>query len=127
MALPRARVWDIRSKRYLDVDVILTATADGEILHGSAAKVELSTGKKDKDGKEIFDNDILQGSYTEHTRGGMTSTGRRMVVKWDDYNAWWEPINLSNGNYEKRELTDYKVIGNMNENPELMEEGLWTK
>ena len=75
-----------------------------------------STGLKDKNGKEIFEKDILDYN------------GRKVIVKWHGSYACfiyefvdelknrtteWQPLYLS---YYK-----FEIIGNIYENPELLE------
>ena len=75
-----------------------------------------STGLKDKNGKEIFEKDILDYK------------GRKVIVKWhgsyasfiyefvdelQNRTTEWQPLYLSSYHFE--------IIGNFYENPELLE------
>ena len=63
------------------------------------------TGLKDKNGKEIYEDDILQDV-----------TGRKHRLKWDGIG--WDPFI---GNMEhKGDGWHYTIIGNIYENPELL-------
>jgi uncharacterized phage protein (TIGR01671 family) len=68
------------------------------------------TGLKDKNGKEIYENDILKAHG---------------IVKWNDKEYRWSAIDLSWN--DKREWHDldyltspFEIIGNIYENPELL-------
>ena len=81
---------------------------------------DLSIGLKDKNGKEIFEGDILKAEH----HGGIDI----VKVEWDKKYAGFEFFDKDD---EPCPLTDYidikgfelnvEVIGNIHENPELME------
>lgn len=66
------------------------------------------TGLKDKNGKEIYEGDIVHFK----TKGGNEMT---YDVRYSDYHAGFKPTRLTQTNYQ--EIT---VIGNIYENPELL-------
>ena len=75
-----------------------------------------STGLKDKEGTEVFEGDILHHQIqTEYT----------FIVKYDKDKGRWYGDGLSRTyriDITKEFLQYYKIIGNIYENPELLEE-----
>ncbi|MCM1159363.1 MAG: YopX family protein [Bacteroidales bacterium] len=76
------------------------------------------TGLKDKNGKEIYEGDILSGQmYHDYGEYG-EYVPEKCVVKWDGKRAafapvyWWSRYN--------HDIRNYEIIGNIYDTPELL-------
>lgn len=121
---PKFRAWLKNDKEIIDVDEIHWFNGELDIIGDyitfvrKADEIELmqSTGLCDKEGTEVFEGDILHHQIqTEYT----------FIVKYDKDNGRWYGDGLSRTyriDIAKRFLPYYyKVIGNIYENPELLE------
>lgn len=70
------------------------------------------TGLKDKNGKEIYEGDIVSGWKDSHWHDGKDRVLKE--VEWTDELAGFNIIQI--------EMRTCEVIGNIYENPELLEE-----
>ena len=81
------------------------------------ATVGQYTGLKDKNGKRIFEGDIVE----HHAQGDIIVN--RGVVNWDVKNARWaHQLTTMNPDFTFFKPDAYEVIGNIHDNGELMEE-----
>ena len=95
--LPEIQDRDSRQKRFSDI-----------------IKLMQYTGLKDRNGKEIYEGDIRKGDWVSGLQEGEYSGIQ--VMKWDETNACF--------GWEGQYIPDFikvEVIGNIYENPELLE------
>lgn len=75
------------------------------------------TGLTDKNGKRIFEGDVLE----HHAQGDIIVN--RGVVNWDEKNARWaHQLNTMNPCFYMHNPKAVEVIGNIHDNPELLKE-----
>ncbi len=114
------RAWDKDTAKYTDgvgelyVDILEVGTKTYRIEQMCPGRytIELFTGLKDKNGKEIYEGDIvtLNGEWEEIEHGDCS------IVTFEN-----GCFRVGNG-YENEAgsyLSDWRIIGNIHENPEL--------
>ena len=129
----RFRVWDKEEKKFVDYPVyfnLINSEIVTELWYGYEIQVEEplqdsnyivqeSTGLFDKDGKEIFEGDIVSAMSEGYKAIGVVK--RRIDGYWLMYPAWqngqsWKLVVSEQGD------TDVEIIGNKFEHPELLGE-----
>lgn len=119
--IPKYRAWDKKLKKmfevsYIDFDTkLIGLNIDLEIIIFDFEDIILmqSTGLVDKNGKEIFEGDILG------TKDGFLNG----VVEYRTDLGMWTNSLVRYNNFERlcSIASDRKIIGNIYENPELLE------
>lgn len=111
----RFRAWHPEERRmyWVNIDEYMTwhEMAQEEHMPMAARKTGLmqSTGLKDKNGKEIFEGDVVQ----------FTSFGvKRVEVKWGEWSC--DCCQYVHGYAFPYAESDREVIGNIYENPDLL-------
>lgn len=113
------RIWDQANKRMVfgEVSDILrhigTIPPAPDNHYQLATSVESSlpeqfTGLKDKNGREIYEGDII----------AMEKEGVRLYNRVQFQDSGWHPFNVAKTGYWTEKVTE--VIGNIHENPELL-------
>ena len=141
--IPKFRAWDKVFKEMvqvnalvLDEQVVKVTYKNGNVAKEDMKEYELmqSTGLKDKNGKEIFEGDILEiqgirmvvkfGSY-EYIESSK-SNGHTIGVVYDGLGFYVECINAADPDrispFEPETLKESVVIGNRFANPEIVED-----
>jgi len=113
------RAWDNDSKKFVD-DVLLTCNNyafiyqyDGCEFYGEDRDIILMqyTGLKDKNGKEIYEGDIISDGYIKREVKYLGAG----FSPFDEYLDVRDKFTILGGLY------GFAVIGNIYENPELLE------
>ena len=86
---------------------------------GDDGVIQQSTGLKDKDGREIYEGDIVTYRLSESTSDYSLV---RFIVTWGDCGWRMDDIDLKCCvGYLTVAIKSYEIIGNVFENPELLE------
>lgn len=129
--IPRFRAWDKEFKEMVQVDALVF---DEQIIkatykNGNVVKEDIKnyvlmqfTGLKDKNGKEIFEGDIL----TTGKRTGVVKNHRTLGFYMNDTRGdnWWFGSDVDLAEFEDFTRTvaeKTEILGNIYTNPELAE------
>lgn len=116
--IPKFRAWNSETK---EIEVFKTYEEISELFLALSAddgfySIMQSTGLKDKNGKEIFEGDIVDYKGREAVvkwHGSYASFIYRFVDGLQERVSEWDPLFLACYHFE--------ILGNIYENPELLE------
>lgn len=100
----KVRVWHKKLNEYVKPSRYLVIDEFGELFNDECV-IEQFTGLKDKNGKDIYEGDLLRWEFFV----------KPVKVYFDDKLAQFNSVGTAHG------WRDYEIIGNIHENPELME------
>ena len=122
------RVWDKLYKRYVKpyavcldgrAIVITEPSNDLETLDSKRVNIEQYTGLKDKNGQKIYEGDIVR--YDRRLRGIVPPESHTEIVSWRSGEEEYYSCCTTSGFSLPYSEDGYEVIGNVHENPELLE------
>lgn len=91
-------------------------SVNSELISGDDLIMQY-TGLKDKNGKEIYEGDVI-----EHIQGIYDRTKIKEKVFWNDELAGFNPFSDYDSDCDIYvEMETVEIIGNIHENPELLE------
>lgn len=129
--IPRFRAWDKEFKEMVQVDALVFAEQiiKATYKNGNVVKEDLknyvlmqSTGLRDKNGKEIFEGDIVSdgdttGDIKNHQTLGFYMVDDNGVERWFSDNSAIEDFD----EYIETAARFIEIIGNIYTDPELLE------
>lgn len=110
------RAWDKNLNVFLRYEFPpVRINSDGTIEFPTTGDIALQqyTGLKDKNGKEIYEGDIITADFLGEINYS--------VIRWDDGGFW---CKYKNGSNHLPGEKNREVIGNIYENPDLLKETL---
>nr|DAY00989.1 MAG TPA: YopX protein [Caudoviricetes sp.] len=138
--IPKYRAWDVLAEKMID-EILMISFVRKEIIgkfrngstsvplkfedgrNGEDVILMQSTGLKDKNGKEIFEGDIITDGYTLGVLRNHQTLGFYMVDEKGKENFLSDTVDTE-GFEEAKEFmkNSIEIIGNIYENPELLED-----
>lgn len=116
------RAWDIEEQKYREV---IALGQDRSFLlnighvRNDTQIFEQCTGLKDKNGKLIYEGDIIE--LTRARNYGYIPKGSRLIIKWNTFDCCGFSTGIR-GNLTKKCADNCIVIGNIHENKDLLGE-----
>lgn len=131
--IPKFRAWDKKTKTMYEVKSIVFTLQSMLCVNKKALHPERtlylddddtilmqSTGLLDKNGKEIFEGDIVRVTDGDE-RTDFSDGGIGTVCGLDDLYMWYIDGQVNNGLFDISEQYYIEVIGNIHEYPDLLE------
>lgn len=121
----KVRVWNTLVKKFsyfdkpemqigtdgFDSGLIFPLSDNSNLYMGKYSELQFCTGLKDKNGKLIYEGDILKDKY-----------GCLHPISWN-IKGFYEADTFALAGFYKTIQEDMEVVGNIYENPELIKDG----
>ena len=113
------RAWDGVCFRFFDIRENCDCDfSDFYLGLGKETPIEQYTGLKDKNGKEIYDGDILREKWHDSDTHRKQDRIGKVEYFCDGYVCWFRGIVVALGMFP---IKNIEVIGNIHENAELLD------
>ena len=110
------RAWNKKRQGWFSLENSITFEVEGwGVIPNKDVKLMQFTGLKDKNGKEIYEGDVVNhGHYTDNKKPC------NFIIYWDEKHSGFMEKEIRDFNTETLiDNKDCEVIGNIYENPEL--------
>ena len=127
----RFRAWDKSFQKYCENVIVSTINGEitvyGRLANGNTVLIppthvvlEQCTGLKDKNGRLIYEGDIVK----RHSKYSEDEKDVVLQVEWNRKGARYITTDKKHDNWIIFSMFDYEyeILGNIHENPELLEE-----
>ena len=114
------RAWDVEEKIMIDANSFAFEEylPLSDLFKSSSFEFMQFTGLRDKNGKEIYEGDIIK--LGEDTYDLYYRINEKVTIEWDEDLTGFKPFMDTHSDYDYINNETCEVIGNIHETPELI-------